>query len=215
MLTDLEQNDRIAERFLVASLDLCAHDHSFSRRILDLVRKTPGRMQVIFDEWFDPRSADRFDARPKTLPGTVHRKDDNPHDDMGRFVVEYHRRVPQALTIVEDWATHPSERIELFPDLSAADRAKYSLPAEDRLLYVGQKDLLSCVAGTDVLLSDAEFLGRAKHHWQTGVCTTCDTLPPWHSVVDDAFVDGLVANLRHVFVPCFDTDGYLIWSPEG
>ena len=218
MLTDITGNKSVAEQFLVRSLEICAHDHDLSSRILDVVRKRSGRVQVMFEAWFDPNMVDRFDAFPAEPPGSPRRQnddphDDNPHDDMGRFVVEYHRHVPHALTMVEDWATHPTERVSLFPDLSAADRAKYSLPAEDRLLYVGQSDLLSCVVGGEVLLDDAEFLVRAKHQWQTGICTTCVALPPWHSIVDGAFVDGLVANLRHVFVPCFDTSGYLIWTP--
>ena len=218
MLTDITGNKSVAEQFLVRSLEICAHDHDLSSRILDVVRKRSGRVQIMFEAWFDPNMVDRFDAFPAEPPGSPRRQnddphDDNPHDDMGRFVVEYHRHVPHALTMVEDWAADSKTPLPRFPELSAEDRAQYSLPAEDRVLYYGSRDFYNCVSGRDVLLDDAEFLVRPAAKWQTHICSTCSAVPTWGSSVDGAFVDGLVANLRHVFVPCFDTAGSLIWTP--
>ena len=213
MLTDIAGNNAVAEQFLIRSLEICAHDHDLSSRILDVVRKRSGRVQVMFEAWFDPNSADRFDAFPAEPPGTVRRSDDNPFDEMGRFVVDYHRHAATALTVAEDWAADSKTPLPRFPELSAEDRAQYSLPAEDRVLYYGRRDFYNCVSGCDVLLNDAEFLVRPGAKWQTHICTTCSAVPKWGSIVNDAFVDGLVANLRHVFVPCFDASGYLIWTP--
>ncbi len=213
MLTDITGNKSVAEQFLVRSLEICAHDHDLSSRILDVVRKRSGRVQVMFEAWIDPNSADRFDAFPAKPRGTVRSSDDNPSDEMGRFVVDYHRRAAAALTVAEDWAADSKTPLPRFPELSAEDRAQYSLPTEDRVLYYGNRDFYNCVSGRDVLLEDAEFLVQPGAKWQTHICTTCSAVPKWGSIVNDMFVDGLVANLRHVFVPCFDTSGYLIWTP--
>ena len=213
MLSDITGNSAVAEQFLVRSLEICAHDHDLSSRILDVVRKRSGRVQVMFEAWFNPTSADRFDAFPAKPRGTVRSSDDNPSDEMGRFVVDYHRRAAAALTVAEDWAADSKTPLPRFPELSAEDRAQYSLPTEDRVLYYGNRDFYNCVSGRDVLLEDAEFLVQPGAKWQTHICTTCSAVPKWGSIVNDTFVDGLVANLRHVFVPCFDTSGYLIWTP--
>ena len=128
--------------------------------------------------------------------------------------VDFHHRVRDALTVAENWSADAATPINRFPELSAADREKYTMPAEDRVLIHGQRDYFDCVAGPDVILHDAEFIVRPTGPFQTGICTTCPHVPPWGSSVDDAFVDALVANLRHVFVPVFDTSGYLIWTPR-
>jgi hypothetical protein len=214
MLTELHDNTHLAEAFLVMSLDVCAHDHDLSPRVLDVVKNTCGRLQVIFDDWFDPNSADRFDALPRKPAGTLRNKHENAHVEMGRFVVDFHHRVRDALTVAENWSADAATPINRFPELSAADREKYTMPAEDRVLIHGQRDSFDCVAGPDVILHDAEFIVRPTGPFQTGICTTCPHVPPWGSSVDDAFVDALVANLRHVFVPVFDTSGYLIWTPQ-
>ena len=160
MLTDITGNKSVAEQFLVRSLEICAHDHDLSSRILDVVRKRSGRVQIMFEAWFDPNSADLFDAFPAEPPGTVRSSDDNPYDEMGRFVVDYHRHAAAALTVAEDWAADSKTPLPRFRELSAEDRAQYSLPAEDRVLYYGSRDFYNCVSGRDVLLDDAEFLVR-------------------------------------------------------
>lgn len=213
MFTELSGNKAIAEQFLLRSLEICAHDHHLSSRILDVVSKTPGRMQIVFRDWIDPNAADQFSVVPKAAPSVVHRDNANPSVEMGRFIVDYHRHVAEALTVAEDWAADSSTPIPQFPGLSAEDRARFSLPAEDRVLTFGRSDFYNCVSGRDVSLDDAESLVRPGAKWQTHLCTTCAAVPTWGSSVDQAFVDGLVANLRHVFVPCFDTSGYLIWTP--
>jgi hypothetical protein len=52
----------------------------------------------------------------------------------------------------------------------------------------------------------------ASHHWQTGVCSACAAVPDG-DIPDEAFLDGIVDNTRHIFIPAFDGSGYLIWDP--
>lgn len=53
----------------------------------------------------------------------------------------------------------------------------------------------------------------ASHHWQTGVCSSCAKVPK-DDILDELFLDEIVEDTEHIFIPAFDGSGYLIWSPE-
>lgn len=55
---------------------------------------------------------------------------------------------------------------------------------------------------------------RDRHHWQTGICTTCERVPEG-DIPNEQLLDEFVENTVHVFIPAFDATGYLIWTREG
>jgi hypothetical protein len=51
-----------------------------------------------------------------------------------------------------------------------------------------------------------------RHQWQTNVCSACISVPEG-DIPDEAFLDEIVQNTEHIFMPAFDGSGYIIWSP--
>ncbi|MCC7084421.1 MAG: hypothetical protein IT427_05385 [Pirellulales bacterium] len=81
-----------------------------------------------------------------------------------------------------------------------------------RFAYYGDNEVYHIVT-LDV--SDPEKIEAAvaaSHHWQTGICTSCNKVPD-EDIPNEGWFDEVVRKTEHIFIPTFEGSGYLIWSP--
>jgi hypothetical protein len=115
------------------------------------------------------------------------------------FVQDYLRSNESSIVVCENWAWE-RKHIALQP---------WPPP---RLSCYGDHEVFHIVTPE---MSDPEQVEAAvvdRHYWQTGVCSACAHVPEG-DIPDEAFLDEIVRNTKHIFIPAFDMGGYLIWSP--
>ena len=117
------------------------------------------------------------------------------------FVTEYISSLRDAFVICENWA---------------AVRQTYEWPFEEPqpppVCYFGDNEVYTFVSSEVSDRDVIEDVVRPYHHWQTGVCSACHRVPTGE-IPDEAFLDEIVENTRHIFLPRDDNSGNLISSP--
>jgi hypothetical protein len=124
---------------------------------------------------------------------------DRPIDGLMSLLHQYFNAANSGLVVIENYWTTKTEEI--------------SRQRSDRRLAFYQESVYHLLTPNDI---DPEFIEdtirEPWHHWFTGVCGANLVLP----VEDDwpeQFLDDIVANAQQLFVPAFDDEGFLVWSP--
>lgn len=78
----------------------------------------------------------------------------------------------------------------------------------------GENEVYHILTPTDIgSKTFKDTIRQAFVNWGVGVCSSCKIIPE-KSITDDSFFDEIVRNTRHIFLPAFDGDGFLIWTPQ-
>jgi hypothetical protein len=83
------------------------------------------------------------------------------------------------------------------------------------MAFYGEEELyhvLSASNASHQMIDNA--ISDSLGHWGTGVCSRSEHIPAG-ILPDDSFLDQIVQNTKHIFIPAFDHGGYLIWSRDG
>jgi hypothetical protein len=193
----LDPDNHNARSFILKSLEICAHDHIFSTKLLRRLSSATGPMYAILGERI---SADLLKAHDFTLaPPDGEETGRRPTEILVSIVGDYLGTTQNAVVMCENWAACRS------------DIGKWLWPPP----------LVACYGDSEVYhlltheITDLELIEAAiapSHHWQTGVCSSCVHVPDG-DIPDEGFLDEIVRNTRYLFLPAFDGSGSLLWSP--
>ncbi|MDG3002488.1 hypothetical protein [Paludisphaera mucosa] len=189
-----------ASRWILESPSVCAHDHVFSRKLLDRFANARGSIFAVMsgDVWPNDllvRSDTVRFSHPAEWP-----EDERPVVRLSIVMREYLQSSADAVVVCENGAANA----RTFIDRQTEDPPPVSCFG-DEVFHIVTPDV------TD--LDAIENAIGSRHHWQTGVCSRCQE-PPKSDIDDAWFLDEIVDHTAHIFVPAFDGGGYLIWSPE-
>lgn len=189
-----------AKEFIFQSIDICAY-HTLSRKLLEYFGPTSreGIVRAIYDErkliWRDP-------ALDCTHPTSVERSNGlRPQERLSMFASEYLSSTRQGIVVCENWF---------------AKRRTYAdwdevVPAPPYNCF-GDDEVYHILSNPTDDLDTIEDVITPRAHWQTGVCSVCERAPDG-DIPDEAFLENIAINARHIFVTAFDNTGFLIWSP--
>ena len=191
-----------AKEFIFQSIGICA-DHTLSRKLLEHFGPTSreGIVRAIYDErkliWRDP-------ALDCTHPTTVERSNGlRPRERLSMFASEYLSSAPQAIVVCEDWF---AKRRTYANWDEVVPTPPYKCFGDDEVYHILSQPTEDLDAIEDVISPSA--------HWQTGVCSVCESVPDG-DIPDESFLKKIAIHSRHIFVTAFDNTGFLIWSPMG
>src|SRR5207302_1919864 len=122
---------------------------------------------------------------------------ERPTERLVAFIAEYLQTAKNAAVVCENWGTNR----KIFVNWPWGEPPPVSCFGENEIYHIVTPDV-----------SDPEEIENAivpRHQWQTGVCSRCKQVPKG-DIPDVAFLDEIVENTKHVFVPAFDGSGYLI-----
>lgn len=193
----LDPDNQNARSFILDSLEICAYNHILSRKLLSWLSSATGSMYAITGERTD---ADLLKAHDfSTAPPHGEETGKRPVEILVSIIGDYLGTTQDAVVLCENWAA------------SRGDIAKWPWPPP-RVACYGDSEVYHILTReiTDPELIEAAIASR--HHWQTGVCSSCVHVPDG-DIPDEGFLDKIVRNTRHLFLPAFDGSGYLLWSP--
>jgi hypothetical protein len=201
MFVDLGTDDKKGKDFLRNSLFVCAHDHILSRKLLNRVSTAGGPMTAIVPHGVDLTQLEDY-SRGAIAPDDSSPFDlsDRPVAQLVAFVQNYLRANGSRIVICENWAW---ERKHI---------AMQPWPPS-RLACYGDAEVFHIVTPDITDPKMVESAVTVRHYWQTGVCSACARVPE-DNISDEGYFDEIVRNTKHIFIPAFDGDGYLIWSPQ-
>jgi hypothetical protein len=198
----LDRNDSKATSLIRNSLEVTASVRTLSRKMLNRLRDTPRQLIAIFESGIDLEllasyescwpipDDDSFQYEGATEGRTTER--------LVRFIADYLESSSEAVVVSEDWMK------------TRADIPKLGVPPPH----------ISCLGDGEVYylltpeIKDPELIEDSVApcaRFQTGVCSTSVNIP-MGDMQDNAFLEEVAVNARHIFVPAFDGSGYLIWS---
>lgn len=132
-----------------------------------------------------------------THPGAI-----RPSQPLVTLSEAYLQTAPDAIVVCENLvanrATYANMPSEYLPPISCF--------GDDEVYHLLQRKHIGLDAVED-------SIRMSQAHWGIGVCSRCDHVPEG-DIPGEAFFDAIVSNTKYVFMPAFDGDGFLIWSPK-
>jgi hypothetical protein len=198
----LGSHDHKANEHMKQSLGICAHDHILSRKLFQQCASALGPKFAIVGDWLDLEKLPTYDeGEQPPADSPDYAQGEYPQDRLIAFVREYLLSVDSGIVVSENWG-------------AKREHAGQLRQLGRRVVWYGDTDVYHIVTKEMIDDDDAiEAAVVAAHHWQTSVCSSCTSAPP-DEIQDEAFIDEIVRNTRHIFIPAFDGTGYLIWSLE-
>jgi len=197
---ELGEDDKKALALFQESLFVCAHNHVFSRMLLAHFATARGPMFAIIGDWHNLGEMVNYDYPISPPKGsTPFEAGFYPREQLVAFVKEHLRSAADAVVMSENWgASRKTTSIWLWPP------PRFACFGDDEVYHFVTPDI------TDTDMIEASVL--ASHHWQTGVCSSCADVPDGE-IPGEGFLEEIVRNTKHIFIPAFDGSGYLIWTP--
>lgn len=198
-LDDTESVDHVFK-----TLTVCGHDHVFSRMLVQHFGNVPGSVNAITPDWLDlskPGVYQYGHAYPDGLPSS-YEAGRSPLDVLVAFVRQYLLGTDDALVLSEIWGWNR--------------RDMDSLPWKPaRILTIGDENVYGVLSSSDSN-ADSETIEASispRGHWQTSACSNYKGVLP-DELEDRSTLATIVHATKHLFVPAFDGNGYLIWTPK-
>ena len=194
----IASDDSKAIRHLTETLEICSPNHTLSRKVMSRFAPTDGVFVAVAPIWIDLSKLEQY--RYGWMPPPSDETSVWPLDLLADLVAKFLGSTPNSIFVWEDPAA-------VWSNLSP------ELVWESKFVWF-REEVYHIVIGSDATLPLIEATIReAEHFWSIGVCSSCSE-PPKGAINDEQFFDELVANIKHVFMPAFDGNGYLIWSPK-
>jgi hypothetical protein len=202
-LVALGGNDEKARSHIIESLSVCANDDLLSRKIIGRFSMAVGPIYAIIGDWLQLDQMSAYDYMIPAPEGSPpFSAGDRPTERLVGFVKDYLRANKAAIVLCENWAAARKDVTELA-------KWPYQPP---RIAFYGDQELYHAVTPEMTAPASIEDSIVPRHHWQTGVCSSCEQVPDG-DIPNEGFLDKIVSNTKHIFIPAFDGSGYLIWSP--
>ncbi len=193
---ELGPDDKKGIEFFSNSLSVCAHDHILSKKLLNRFATMDGTIMAISPPWLDLDQLEAYGRGSQGPTGDVYEVGYYPQDLLVTFVHGYLQANKNRVVVCENWCWQ-RKHIALQP----WPPPRLACYGEDEVFHLLTPDV------TDPEQIEAGVINR--HHWQTGICTSCVQVPEG-DIPNETFLDEIVQNTLHIFIPAFDGDGYLI-----
>jgi hypothetical protein len=196
---DIGPHCETARYHILDSLSICAHDHILSGKLLDRFSGATGSIVAIAGDWFDFDRISNYELYPGGPTGEDYASGERPTERLVALVSEFLAETEDAIVVCENWGAERRHNIASWPW------------APPRISCLGERDIYHILTQG---MNNPEMIEAAvvpRHHWQTGVCSTCPCFPDG-DIPNEEFLDNIVQNTKKIFVPAFDGTGYLIWT---
>ena len=201
----LAEDDHKARDLIRENLEVRAHDHTLSRKLLHYFARWGGPMRAIAPDWLNFNELASYSDGSLAPPGSpsYYAKGESTRDRLIMFVEEYLSVSNDAVAVCEN-----SGAIRKRPEFWSWG------PAPPMLFYRAEEiyHVLSSSGTNHEMIDNA--ISDSLGHWGTTVCSSSKYIPEG-TLHDDSFLDEIVQNTKHICVPAFDHGGYMIWSPTG
>ncbi|MCC7084276.1 MAG: hypothetical protein IT427_04635 [Pirellulales bacterium] len=125
---------------------------------------------------------------------------DRPIDGLVRFLSDYLNSSSKPLVVIEDfWNTSY--------DIATKEIGHRLAFFKQRVYHLLTKEDTSPDVSEDAI--------RVPwNQWFVGLCADNITMPK-NAEWTERFLDEITASTQHIFVPAFDDEGFLVWTPKG
>lgn len=206
----LPDDDPKAKKHVLENLSMGVHHgNALSTRLISRFSDMRGQVVAIAFETLDIDNVDEFRwagsyADGKWLNDALEHRNvpltQFPIAGMGQFIEKYLQNSEQSVVVCENWSASRSEI------------AEWPYVNQSRMVYFGEQVYHILVHGDSDPDPIDSTIRESGGHWGIGVCSRCRDVPQTEIELE-AFFDEIVANTTHIFVPAFDGEGYLVWSP--
>jgi len=202
----LAADDPKAKMQVLENLQMGAHEHTLSKKLLQRFSEASGAMLLIAFETLDLDT-----DRPYKYAGTYCGGQLHPPNyelitwmDTARWGL---------VTFVDKHLCKSKEAVVLCENVFAERKDVPNYTKESRMLFFNE-EVYHVVTYENAYMPDSieQTIRESEHQWAVGVCSSCAEVPQG-DVLSESFFDVIVANTTHIFTPALDGDGYLVWSP--
>jgi hypothetical protein len=199
---NLGPDDAKARSLILESLGVCAYDHLLSRKILERATAATGPMTAIFGSGIDLDLLSSYDCCWPVPDDSEFQYDgatlEHTTERLVRFIAEYLTSTADAVVVCENWLAQRATIADI-----GSPPPRIACFGDGEVYHLLTPDITDLDAIEDTIV--------ARGRYQTGICSTSRSVPEG-DIPDEGFLDEVVRNARHIFVPAFDGSGYLIWS---
>jgi len=202
----LAENDKKAWDWIANNFSICSHEHILSRKLWMRFASYKGPVFAIkpncvdlnqlhsyMEIWWPPGDTPNIKNDPV---------EDRPKTQIVEFVKDYLKSSDDAVVVCEN----ANATRKMYENWEWGELPPYWCYGDKEVYHI----LTRRVIGTNKIYNS---IREAFVSWGVGVCTSCKIIPD-KSITDDSFFDEIVRNTRHIFLPAFDGDGFLVWTPQ-
>jgi hypothetical protein len=219
----LGENNDNAKKHVMANISYVAYRHTLAKKLMARFYSASGSILAIvmaslkLDKVTDYSHRAYYDLG-RGMYGRIDEVEggekigDRPIDGLVSFLRDFLRLSDQGAVVIENWIAKRTD-----PHMSLEARARPEVQAAclctSRVAFFGDEvyHVLTPVDTDPELIEDT--IREPWHQWFTGVCAADVTIPD-SDVWSEGFLDELVNTTEHIFVPAFDDEGFLVWSPK-
>ncbi len=202
----LAENDQKAWDWIAENFSICSNDHVLSSKLWERFATYKG---PVFALKLDTVDLDQLIYYMHTWspPGDTSTIHDFPVEDwpitqLSKFVIDHLQKSDDAVVVCEN----ANATRKMYDNWRWGALPPYWCYGENEVYHI----LTPADIGTNTF---KKITRQAFVNWGVGVCATCDRIPE-NSITDASFFDEIVRSTSHIFLPAFDGDGFLIWTPH-
>lgn len=194
--------------------NLRAGDKALSRKLLSTYRLGQGTAFAIGMEGLDLDVLSTFSYATyqsgktwtKAADGQTLQIGDGPVDGLISFLGEFLQGAVNGAVVIQNavWT-------RLTPFWESPERLAYCVPTRHVFF---ENEVYHVITEQDTrhdLMEDT--IREAWHKWFVGICSTPVTIPANDSLSEE-LIDELADGTKHIIVPAFDDEGFLVWCPK-
>lgn len=205
------QDDLRAKAHVIDNVNVGAQQHTLSRKLLSEFSEAGGKALVIAFESLDLdyphlyKFATYRNGQSDPVGTDPSAWTDAPRWGLVEFIDKWLQKSRDAVVLCENWLANREE----------ATRGVANGSWESRILCFGTNEVYHILTSEDCGNGAAieATLRESQYQWATGVCSRCADLPHG-DIPSEAFFDGIVDSVEHIFVPALDEEGFVVWSPQ-
>ena len=202
----LAENDQKAWKWIADNFSICSHEHVLSRKLWTRFASYKGPVFALKLSIVDLSQLSSY-MHTWSPQGDKSRIEDYPVDEwpasqIKQFVFDYLKSSDDAVVVCEN----ANASRKMYENWQWGTLPPYWCYGDNEVYHI----LTPADIGSDTFKTT---IRQAFVNWGVGICATCERIPE-KSITDDSFFDEIVRTTRHLFLPAFDGDGFLIWTPE-
>ncbi len=206
----LANNDPKAKKHIFENLEIGAHEHMLTKKLLSRFSGATGSMLLIAFESLDLDAACLFQhatySGGKDLRQLPEFRSITWMDcatwGLVPFLDKYLLQSTDAVVLCEN------------PYWDRESTMDMEYPHESKVLYFAD-EVYHVLRHEDAHSADLieATIREATAHWGAGVCSAYADVPQG-DIPSEHFFDAIVTSTKHIFTPALDGEGYLVWSPK-
>lgn len=202
----LPENDQKAWAWIAENFAICSHEHSLSKKLWTRFATYKGPVFALKLGLLDlsQLSSYMYTWSPEGDTTTIedYPVEEWPETILENFVFDHLKTSGNAVVVCEN----ANATRKMYDNWQWGALPPYWCYGENEVYHI----LTPPDIGTNTFKKSTR---KAFVNWGVGVCATCDRIPE-NSITDASFFDEIVRRTRHIFLPAFDGDGFLIWTPQ-